>query len=451
MLRRAAELLSGARRRLFQAEVTRELCDGRERQAEHRFGWGRRTIAKGFHERDHEFQCVGNFAARGRRRWEDKNPQFAQDVRDLVEPRCQTHPELKLERCYTNMTAEEVLEALQTQKGYSKADLPRVRTMRDILNRMNYRLQRIRKAKPLKKTPQTNAIFANVKAVKEEFKKASLTPTITDVKAVNEEVKTASQTPAISDVKVATEEIKTTSPTPAISDMGAVSEEAITASQTLELSMDTKAKVNEGDYARGGTTRTGSDGEAAKGWDHDPPAKRKWTPLGILMLATGALTLILGLKETSDFWVDGLKLWWGGVKSDLKHIRRLVIYLDNGPNNSGTRTQFLKRMVEFAAWSGLEIRLVYYPPYHSKYNPVERCWSSLERKWGGALLNDIDVILDYARRMTWKGQHPTVKRLDGDYPDGVRLSKKQMKPYEARLERSPALPKYDITIKPING
>ena len=136
----------------------------------------------------------------------------------------------------------------------------------------------------------------------------------------------------------------------------------------------------------GGKTRTGADGKAAQGWDHDPPAKRKWTPLGILMLATGALTIIFGTQETSDFWVDGLQLWWLQVKDGLPLVRRLVIYLDNGPNNSGTRTQFLKRMIEFADWSGLEIRLVYYPPYHSKYNPIERCWSILEQKWGGALL-----------------------------------------------------------------
>ena len=75
------------------------------------------------------------------------------------------------------------------------------------------------------------------------------------------------------------------------------------------------------------------------------------------------------------------------------HIRRLVIYLDNGPKNSGRRTQFLKRMVEFADWSGLEIRLVYYPPYHSKYNPIERCWSALEQKWNGVLLNCLKVVL----------------------------------------------------------
>ena len=167
------------------------------------------------------------------------------------------------------------------------------------------------------------------------------------------------------------------------------------------------------------------------------------------MVATGALTLLFGSQETSDFWVDGLQVWWARVSDRCRSIRRLVVYLDNGPKCSGTRTQFLKRMVAFADWSGLEVRLVYYPPYHSKYNPVERCWSSLERKWGGALLSCLEVILGYARRMTWKGQTPTVDGLVGEYPNGVRLTKSQMKPIEARLERSKALPKYDITIRPL--
>ena len=175
---------------------------------------------------------------------------------------------------------------------------------------------------------------------------------------------------------------------------------------------------------------------------------RKWTPFGVLVMATGALMLIFGAGETSDFWVEALMLWWERARPQYGHIRRLVIFLDNGPNNAGTRTQWLRRMVEFADWSGLEIRLVYYPPYHSKYNPIERCWSSLEKRWGGTLLNSLGVILEQARRMTWLGEHPVVECLQGDYPQGVRLTKKEMKPYEARLERSKTLPKYDITIKP---
>jgi Rhodopirellula transposase DDE domain len=194
LLQQAVHRLKGHERRLFMAEVTLKLCDGNPRQAERRFGWGRETVDKGLHELKHDRRCLERFSARGRLRLEDKNPQLAQDIRAIVEPHTQADPELKSARRYSNLSAANVLEALQIKKGYPKENLPSTRTMRDILNRMNYRLKRIRKSKPLKKTPQTNAIFANVKAVK-----------------------AASKDP-----------------------------------DTLEISMDTKAKVNEGDYARGG-------------------------------------------------------------------------------------------------------------------------------------------------------------------------------------------------------
>jgi transposase len=185
-----------------------------------------------------------------------------------------------------------------------------------------------------------------------------------------------------------------------------------------------------------------------KGWDHDPPAKEKLVPLGVLVLATGALTLLFGNGETSDFWIDCLGIWWKQVRSHFRGVRRLVVYLDNGPKNSGTRTQFLKRMIAFADWTGLEIRLVYYPPYHSKYNPIERCWSSLQKKWNGVLLTCWEIVRACALRMTWKGEHPTVYRTTGDYPSGVKVPRAEMKLLSPRLERSGTLPKYDITIKP---
>jgi hypothetical protein len=169
------------------------------------------------------------------------------------------------------------------------------------------------------------------------------------------------------------------------------------------------------------------------------------------VLATGALTLIFCQRETSDSWADGLVMWWGLVKAQMGHVKRLVIYLDNGPKNAGNRTQWLRHMIAFADLSGLEIRLVYYPAYHSKYNPIEHCWGVLEQKWGGTLLVSLQVILQQALRMTWCGRPPTVKRLHGDYPDGVRLSRSQMKPYQRRLQRSAALPKYDVAIKPQEG
>ncbi len=169
-------------------------------------------------------------------------------------------------------------------------------------------------------------------------------------------------------------------------------------------------------------------------------------PFGVLVLCTKALTLIFGFLETSDLWVDGLQKWWSRAQPCWPAIKRLVIYMDNGPHNSGRRTQFLKRMVEFADWSGLVVRLVYYPPYHSKYNRIERCWSSLEKKFNGVLLTCWEVIKACALRMTWNKKHPVVEQLLTMYVPNVKVPKAERKTYEARLERSATLPKYDITI-----
>ena len=198
----------------------------------------------------------------------------------------------------------------------------------------------------------------------------------------------------------------------------------------------------------GGRTRTDSTGQVATGWDHDPPAEQKLVPIGILMVVSGALMVLFSSRETSDAWADALQRWWQHVRSGMGHVKRLVIYLDNGPNHFGRRTQFLERMVQFADASGLAIRLVYYPPYHRTYNPIERCRSALERKWNGVLLTGWKIVLHCALRMTWRGGHPTVKRLQGAYPDGVRVPAKEMKQIEARLQRSATLPDYDITILP---
>jgi hypothetical protein len=151
LIRSAAQRLTGHQRRLFMAEVTAQLCDGSPRQAERRFGWGRDTVDKGLHELRQGVRCREDFAARGRQRSEDKDPRLAADIRAIVEPHTQADPELKSSRRYTNLSAAEVRQAL-IANGHAEADLPRERTLRDILNRMNYRLKRIRKGKPLRKT-----------------------------------------------------------------------------------------------------------------------------------------------------------------------------------------------------------------------------------------------------------------------------------------------------------
>jgi hypothetical protein len=143
----AAKELTGYQRRRFIAEVTLRLCDGNTRCSEERFGWGRGTAAKGLRERATGIRCLENFAAKGRQRMEVRNPQLAQDIAAIVEPHTQTDPELKSDRRYSNLSAAEVRQALIAQKHYREEDLPAERTIRDILNRMNYRLKRIQKGK----------------------------------------------------------------------------------------------------------------------------------------------------------------------------------------------------------------------------------------------------------------------------------------------------------------
>lgn len=174
-------------------------------------------------------------------------------------------------------------------------------------------------------------------------------------------------------------------------------------------------------------------------------------PFGILDVLGGLLTITFGTsRETSDFIADCLQQWWDANRERYAHVRQLVINLDNGPENSSFRTQFMQRMVEFADRTGLEIVLVYYPPYHSKYNPIERCWGILERHWNGTLIDSATTAMNWAATMTWKGFRPVVQLLETIYDKGVRVAKKAFRSIAQRLQRDAALPKYSVRISPIN-
>jgi hypothetical protein len=211
------------------------------------------------------------------------------------------------------------------------------------------------------------------------------------------------------------------------------------------VSIDCKATVNIGPYSRGGMTRG-----ANKAADHDMGCREKYTPFGIIDEDAGALYLHFGSSaKTSDFIVDGLQAWWEQLPIAARAgCSRLQIKADNGPESSGQRTQFLSRMVQFADAIGKPIQLLYYPPYHSKYNPIERCWGILEQHWNGAQLLDANTMLAWAKSMTWKGLHPVVELSGKVYAKGVTLTKKAMRAIEARLLRNPDLPKWDILIRP---
>jgi transposase len=153
-------------------------------------------------------------------------------------------------------------------------------------------------------------------------------------------------------------------------------------------------------------------------------------------------------KVTSDCLIDRLVEWWEMVRLRFAHITTLVINLDNGPEKHSRRTQFLRRIVEFAQLYGLKVRLAYYPPYHSKYNAIERCWGILENHWNGSLLDTIDSVIQFARTMTWNGNHPIVSLVTATYTTGVRLTKDAMEALEAQVMRLAGLEKWFVDILP---
>jgi hypothetical protein len=216
------------------------------------------------------------------------------------------------------------------------------------------------------------------------------------------------------------------------------------ADDVLRISIDAKATVKVGPFARGGRSRT-----KTKASDHDFKPTAAITPVGILVPSTDeAFVYQVTSKVRSDCLVDCLTQWWEAVHTRFAHITTLLINLDNGPENHSRRTQFMYRLLEFVRRYGIRVRLAYYPPYHSKYNLIERYWGILENHWNGALLDTIEAVVNFTASMTWKGTHPVVELVTTIYQTGVRLSKDAMARIEAQIERLDGLDKWFVDITP---
>ena len=379
-----ASLLKGSERRQFMARVVNLIGRGGQSFAERILDWNRGTIRKGQSEVQSGQPIKDRFEQRGRRRIEEHLPNLLEDIRSIMEPAVQADPTFRSSGTYSPLSAKEIRERLITKYSYSDDELPGVRTLRNKLNGLGYRLRKVRKCLPQKKIPKTDAIFDEVHRINEA---------------------------ADQDENV------------------------------LRISLDTKATVKIGPFSRGGYSRQGE-----KACDHDFETKSKLTPFGILLPQYGVHHLWFSPSRiTADFMVDRLEemlpLW-----KKRFDFNTLVINADNGPENNGRRTQWLKRLVELADAYQLNIQLAYYPPYHSKYNPVERLWGVLENHWRGEILDSVEKALGLAQSMTYKGIKPTVRKVKKTYRLGISVAKKAMKEINKRLERTTGLEPWFIKI-----
>jgi len=310
------------------------------------------------------------------------------DIQAIAEAQSQTDPTFATTRLYTRLTAAEIRQQLIDQRGYQEDELPSAETMRVKANQLDCRLRSVQKSRPQKKLPETDAIFEQL----DQFRA-----------------------------------------------------EALVDPSVLRLSMDAKATVLIGPFSRRGQTRV-----VVRAMDHDFRSDQILTPWGIFLPEQNELYLYFTASGvTADFIVDCLRDFWETVHDRFPQVTTLLLHQDNGPENHSRRTQFMKRMTELVDTFRITVQLAYYPPYHSKYNPIERVWGVLERHWNGSLLDTIDTVLKFAQTMTWKGRHPVVELVKKTYQKGVKLTRKEMDTLEKRFERLPGLDRWFVKIAPV--
>lgn len=384
-LTKTAEQLKGSASRIFKAEVVQDLGHGGASAAEKDLGWNRVTIRKGKKELE-SGAIKDKFSDRGRKKSEEILPCLLADIKKIVEPECQTDPSFNTCRLYTRLTAAEVRKRLLKLDGYEEDTVPCVKTINTKLNDLGYNPKKVQKTKPKKKIKETDDIFKQVHIINE---------------------KTDSN------------------------------------QKEIRISIDAKARMNIGDFSRGGRNRI-----LTKAEDHELGVKEKMTPFGFFLPEYDDFYLFFTPGyASSDFIVDRLEEIWPIIQ-DKYDVNALTINADNGMENSSSRTQFIKRLVEFADKFNITIKLAYYPPYHSKYNPVERVWGVYENHICGDIMDTVETTIKFAESMTYNGKEPFVKLTEKVYQTGVTVCKESMEKYNKFVERMPSLEKWFLTISP---
>jgi hypothetical protein len=379
--------LKGSDKRIALASMTKKMGRGGHTMIATLFKVSRNTINKGMRELENGIPIEDNFAARGRHPVEKKLPKLLADLKSIVDPQSQTDPNFKTTRLFTRLTVKVIRRELLDKKGYTEEELPTNQTLNTKVNQLGYHLKKVKKVKPVKKTEHTDAIFENLKTTHEAYSDKD---------------------------------------------------------NAVRLSIDTKDRVKMGDFSRGGQNRI-----LVEAADHDF-SKEFVTPFGIYDVTAGKVDFsFTKTKVTADFMVDALERYWVASGYSLTKDT-LILNADNGPENHSRRTQFMKRMVEFSARYQVKIILAYYPPYHSKYNPIERVWGRLEQHWNGDLLRNEETVYAFARTMTWKEKHPVVRIIDQAYETGIKLSNNVMDKYEGMIQRDKQIGKWLVTIFPDN-
>jgi hypothetical protein len=160
------------------------------------------------------------------------------------------------------------------------------------------------------------------------------------------------------------------------------------------VSIDTKKKELIGDFYREGTIEAQDTIEVN---DHDFGRMGSGTaiPHGIYDVGLNRGFVHLNTShDTSELACDSLAAWWEGHgRVTYPGATKLLVLCDGGGSNSASRYVFKERLQELADRLGVEIRVAHYPPYCSKYNPIEhRLFPHLTRACRGVIFRTLETV-----------------------------------------------------------
>lgn len=325
---------------------------------------------------------------RGRKKIEDIYPEIRNQIKDILKTYEYTDSHFKTETLFVDLSLQNLRNELILRYDYTAETCPCKSTLLRLLTDFGYKIQKVKKTKVLDKIPETDAIFENINESK----------------------------------------------------------------QFIPLSGDNIAVIAIDDKNRkkiGNISDNGYSWFNRQALDHDTNFNCSVVPFGILDLKTNETFVYCNKgSSTANFKVDCIDDYL--MKKKVKYnINRLIIFLDNGPENSSRRTLWIKCLIDLAKKYNISIELVYYPPYHSKYNPIERYWARLQLSWNGLIIDTVDKLIETINKVTWKGVKSKATLVTKEYKKGISIDKNDIKMLEKKhVYREEGIEKWSLVITP---
>jgi len=217
------------------------------------------------------------------------------------------------------------------------------------------------------------------------------------------------------------------------------------------FSVDTKKKELLGSYRRDNGTAYTTEAIEVNDHDYSTFSNGKMVPYGIydVMRNTGYMTFGIS-HDTAEFACDCFIQQW---EQHLRHVypsaKTILILCDGGGSNNARSWQWKWCLIQLAKRLGINIRIVHYPPYCSKWNPIEhRLFSQISRTWSGAVFNTVEEASELASRTRTKTGLAVFTSINR----GIYETKKEPGPlFQSECDRyivkDEILPKWNYLVK----